>query len=81
MTKQKRYLLTGAAGFIGSNLAHHLTSQGDKVVVYDKLTYAGNKASLAGIPDELLCLVEGDICDTALVCETLAKHNLDAVFH
>ncbi|MEG2184745.1 MAG: dTDP-glucose 4,6-dehydratase [Cloacibacillus sp.] len=81
MTKQKRYLLTGAAGFIGSNLAHHLTLQGDKVVVYDKLTYAGNKASLAGIPDELLCLVEGDICDTALVCETLAKHNLDAVFH
>jgi len=78
---KKIYLLTGAAGFIGSNLAHHLASKGDKVVVYDKLTYAGNKASLDGIPTESLAFVNGDICDTALVYETLVKYGVDAVFH
>ena len=61
---QKRYLLTGAAGFIGSNLAHFLSSQGSYVVVYDKLTYAGNLASLDGIGGEHLSFVKGDICDT-----------------
>lgn len=81
MMQRKTYLLTGAAGFIGSNLAHHLASKGDKVVVYDKLTYAGNKASLDGIPTESLAFVNGDICDTALVYETLVKYGVDAVFH
>lgn len=81
MMQRKTYLLTGAAGFIGSNLAHHLASKGDKVVVYDKLTYAGNKASLDGIPTESLAFVNGDICDTALVYKTLAKYGVDAVFH
>lgn len=81
MKNKKIYLLTGAAGFIGSNLAHYLASKGDKVVVYDKLTYAGNKASLDGIPIESLAFVNGDICDTALVYETLAKYGVDAVFH
>lgn len=81
MKNKKIYLLTGAAGFIGSNLAHHLASKGDKVVVYDKLTYAGNKASLNGIPTESLAFVNGDICDTALVYETLEKYGVDAVFH
>lgn len=79
--QRKTYLLTGAAGFIGSNLAHYLALKGDKVVVYDKLTYAGNKASLDGIPTESLAFVNGDICDTALVYETLAKYGVDAVFH
>ena len=81
MKNKKIYLLTGAAGFIGSNLAHYLASKGDKVVVYDKLTYAGNKASLDGIPTESLAFVNGDICDTALVSETLVKYGVDAVFH
>lgn len=81
MKNKKIYLLTGAAGFIGSNLAHYLASKGDKVVVYDKLTYAGNKASLDGIPTESLAFVNGDICDTALVYKTLAKYGVDAVFH
>lgn len=81
MKNKKIYLLTGAAGFIGSNLAHYLASKGDKVVVYDKLTYAGNKASLDGIPTESLAFVSGDICDTALVYETFAKYGVDAVFH
>lgn len=81
VTNTKTYLLTGAAGFIGSNLAHCLTTGGDNVVVYDKLTYAGNAASLDGIAAEKLDFVHGDICDTELVCETLARHHVDAVFH
>lgn len=78
---QKRYLLTGAAGFIGSNLAHFLSSQGAYVVVYDKLTYAGNLASLDEIKGENLSFVKGDICDTELVYQTLCEHKIDAIFH
>lgn len=79
--EQKKFLLTGAAGFIGSNLAHFLTRFGHSVVVFDKLTYAGNLASLDGIPDSQLTFVKGDICDTELVCKTLRAYDIDAVFH
>lgn len=78
---KKRYLLTGAAGFIGSNLAHYLTGLGYPVVVYDKLTYAGNLESLDGIPSQLLTFVHGDICDTSLVYNTLVQYDIDSVFH
>ncbi|MCF0247622.1 MAG: dTDP-glucose 4,6-dehydratase [Synergistes sp.] len=77
----KTYLLTGAAGFIGSNLAHYLTTEGSTVVVFDKLTYAGNTASLEGIPSGRLIFVQGDICDTDLVLKTLTEHKIDSVFH
>ena len=76
-----KYLITGGAGFIGSNLAHYLTSLGHSVVVFDKLTYAGNRASLEGIPEEMCQLIIGDICDSELVFKTLLEHNIDAVFH
>lgn len=81
MAEAKKYLVTGAAGFIGSNLAHFLTRFGHSVVVFDKLTYAGNLASLEGIPDSQLAFVHGDICDTELVCKTLSDYDIDAVFH
>ncbi len=81
MTVAKKYLLTGAAGFIGSNLAHYLTAQGHAVVVYDKLTYAGNLASLDGIPRDKLAVTVGDINDTELVYQTLCRYGVDAVFH
>ena len=76
-----KYMVTGGAGFIGSNLAHYLTEHGDTVVVFDKLTYAGNTASLDGIPAGACTLTVGDICDTELVYDTLVKHDIDAVFH
>ena len=79
--ERKVFLLTGAAGFIGSNLAHFLTSQGHTAVVYDKLTYAGNLASLEGIPQDKFTFVHGDVCDTELVYQTLRKYGIDAVFH
>ncbi len=64
-----KLLVTGGAGFIGSNyVAHRLASEpGDRIVVLDKLTYAGRRENLAGLPDERLSFVEGDICDRELV--------------
>ena len=79
--ERKVFLLTGAAGFIGSNLAHFLTSHGHTAVVYDKLTYAGNLSSLEGIPQDKFAFVHGDVCDTELVYQTLCRYGIDAVFH
>jgi dTDP-glucose 4,6-dehydratase len=59
-----RVLVTGGAGFIGSHFAKRLASAGDDVVVLDKLTYSGNRATLEGADVEL---VVGDICDADAV--------------
>lgn len=61
-----KLLVTGGAGFIGSNFVHHLveSGQGDGIVVLDKLTYAGRRENLDGLGIEF---VEGDICDRELV--------------
>ena len=62
------YLVTGGAGFIGSNYVRYLVRHTDHTVtVLDKLTYAGNKASLDGLPDDRVKLVVGDIADPAVV--------------
>lgn len=75
-----RLLVTGGAGFIGSNFVHHVVAHTDAhVTVLDKLTYAGNRASLAGLPADRVELVVGDIADAALVDALFAK--VDAVVH
>lgn len=75
-----RLLVTGGAGFIGSNFVHHvIENTDDHVTVLDALTYAGNRASLAGLPDDRVTFVHGDITDAALVDELFA--NTDAVVH
>lgn len=75
-----KLLITGGAGFIGSNFVHHLIEHTDhQVVVLDKLTYAGNPASLSGLPADRFELVEGDICDRDLVNDLIAAS--DAVVH
>ncbi|MHC4858569.1 MAG: SDR family NAD(P)-dependent oxidoreductase, partial [Planctomycetota bacterium] len=56
-----RYLITGGAGFIGSNIAHRLVARGDKVTVYDDLS-TGKKANLRGIEDKIR-FVKGDVRD------------------
>lgn len=75
-----RLLVTGGAGFIGSNFVHHVVSHTDHTVtVLDKLTYAGNRASLAGLPEDRVRLVVGDIADAAVVDPLVAE--ADAVVH
>ena len=75
-----RLLVTGAAGFIGSNFVRYWLQQhpGDQVVAYDLLTYAGNRASLADLEDEIL-FVEGDIGDLELAERTLRDERIDVV--
>lgn len=76
----RKLLVTGGAGFIGSNFVHHVIAHtDDHVTVLDKLTYAGNLASLAGLPADRFSFVEGDIADAALVDDLFA--GADAVVH
>ncbi|WP_299087411.1 dTDP-glucose 4,6-dehydratase [uncultured Microbacterium sp.] len=76
----RKLLVTGGAGFIGSNFVHHvLEHTDDHVTVLDKLTYAGNLASLDGLPADRFTFVEGDISDAALV-DSLFQ-DADAVVH
>ena len=78
----KTLLVTGGAGFIGSNFVHHLLGTTDaKVVNLDLLTYAGNRESLTGLPDDRHVFVEGDICDGLLVKRLLDEHRPDALVH
>ena len=76
----RRLVVTGGAGFIGSNFVHHVIEHtDDHITVLDKLTYAGNLASLEGLPQNRLTFVHGDITDAALVDELFT--NADAVVH
>ncbi len=72
----RRLLLTGGAGFMGSQVARDLAAAGWRVRVLDKLTYAGRRAHLDGVDCEL---VVGDVCDAALVREVMA--GCEAVVH
>ena len=77
----KKIIVTGGAVFIGSNFVHYVVNNHPEVhvTVLDKLTYAGNKANLAGLPEDRVQLVVGDIADAKLVDE-LVK-DTDAVVH
>lgn len=72
-----RLLVTGGAGFIGSNFVHHLLSTTEhEVVTFDALTYAGSKDNLgAALDDPRHEFVEGDIRDSAAVAEALDGVN------
>lgn len=75
-----KLLVTGGAGFIGSNFVHHVVGQTDHhVTVLDALTYAGNQASLAGLPEDRVTFVKGDITDAGLVDELFGQ--VDSVVH
>ena len=76
-------LVTGCAGFIGSNFVHTwLASSNETVVNLDKLTYAGNLANLASLKDDKRhVFVHGDIGDRDLVADLLAKHQPRAVLN
>jgi dTDP-glucose 4,6-dehydratase len=75
-----RILVTGGAGFIGSNFVRWWLERyaDDHVVVLDALTYAGNRASLADV-DDRIAFVEGDICNDELVEALLREHEVEVV--
>jgi dTDP-glucose 4,6-dehydratase len=76
----RNVLVTGGAGFIGSNFVRHLVKTTDlDVTVLDKLTYAASRESLDDLPEGRCTLVVGDIADAALVGDLVGSH--DAVVH
>ena len=76
----QRIVVTGGAGFIGSNFVHHLVRHTDlAITVLDKLTYAASEESLVGLPEDRVRLVVGDVADAALVEPLVGDH--DAVVH
>lgn len=79
----KRVLITGGAGFIGSNFVHHWCKNHEgRVVVLDILGYAGNKENLADLEGkDRFRLVKGDICNSDLVASLLKEEEIDTVVH
>ena len=72
----KTYLVTGCAGFIGSNFVHYMLEKYEdiRLINLDKLTYAGNLENLQDIEgDARHIFVQGDICDKALVTDLIAS--------
>ena len=79
-----KLLITGGAGFIGSNFVRYWAARrpDDQLVVLDALTYAGDRRSIAGLEEEgRVVFVHGDICDQALVEATLTEHDIETVVH
>jgi dTDP-glucose 4,6-dehydratase len=77
-------MVTGGAGFIGSNFVHYMLEKYPDcaIVVYDKLTYAGNPNNLKDVAERFAdryAFVRGDICDRAAVRETIRTHGVDTV--
>ena len=77
-------LIAGGAGFIGSNFVRYILNKYPdyKVVVYDKLTYAGNLDNLRDVADEArYTFVQGDICDAGKVDKVMSEHEIDAIIN
>ncbi len=75
-----RLLVTGGAGFIGANFVRYWSEMhpSDRVVVYDLLTYAGNRANLSDL-EGTIGFVRGDICDQATAEHTMRDESIDVV--
>lgn len=83
MLAQQTLLVTGGAGFIGSALVRYLIAQtGCRVIVIDKLGYAGNLSSLAAVADDpRFCFEQLDITDRDSVDAAIQRHRPDAILH
>ena len=69
-------LVTGGAGFIGSNFVHHVVNNTDlSVTVLDKLTYAASREALDELPQDRVELVVGDVADASLVDKLFSDHS------
>ena len=80
----RNVLVTGGAGFIGSNFVRYLLDAEPEVFIVnlDALTYAGSRENLRDLPDPSRhSFIEGDICDRPLVLDLLGRHQIDTVVH
>ena len=80
----KTYLITGCAGFIGSNFVHYMLKKYPEILLVnlDKLTYAGNLENLKEVEgDPRHVFVQGDICDKELVESLFQKYDFDYVIN
>ncbi len=78
----KTYLITGCAGFIGSNFVYYMLNRYQDILLVnlDSLTYAGNLENLKGVKnDPRHVFIQGDICDKELVLSLFKQHDLDYV--
>ncbi|MFC0265843.1 dTDP-glucose 4,6-dehydratase [Alloscardovia macacae] len=77
----KHIIVTGGAGFIGSNFVHYVVNNHPEVhvTVLDALTYAGNIENLAGLPEDRVTFVHGNICDAELLDKIVP--GVDAIVH
>ncbi len=72
------FLITGGAGFIGSHFVEKVCALGHKAIVLDKLTYAANLKNLQAVEENPnFKLIQGDICDSALVAKILSEEKID----
>lgn len=78
----RNILVTGAAGFIGSNFVQYFTSKYPdyNIIVLDKLTYAGNIHNLDSVKDKIK-FIQGDICDRSLVEKIFKEEEINGVIH
>ena len=74
-------LVTGAAGFIGSNFVEYVTKKHPEynIIVLDKLTYAGNMENLKNVQDKIK-FIKGDICDFELVSKIFDENKINGVY-
>lgn len=78
----KNIIVTGGAGFIGANFVLHMLKKYNDyhIIVYDKLTYAGNLDNLLDVKDDpRYAFVHGDICDAATVEATIQQYDVDTI--
>tara|TARA_R110002012_G_scaffold42572_6_gene115945 strand:+ start:117971 stop:118981 length:1011 start_codon:yes stop_codon:yes gene_type:complete len=79
--KNNKVLITGGAGFIGSNYVEYLLKNSeDEIFVLDKLTYAGNLHNLEAVSDKIT-FIKGDICDLEFIQKLFAEHQFQKVVH
>ena len=81
----RTYLVTGGAGFIGSNYIHYMFAKYDKdirIINVDALTYAGNLENLKDVEDrDNYTFIKADICDKDAIADIFAKNDIDRVVH
>ena len=81
----RTYLVTGGAGFIGSNYIHYMFKKYDneiRIINVDKLTYAGNLENLKSVEDrENYTFIKADICDSETIHKIFEQNEIDRVVH